>query len=1119
MIQLVVVFSPRRQSLQPASRSQSPQSVQSVPPKKPPPDPCDSSHTAYSGRTVGPLPDFFFWRGAILQCIHCIVLPATRAGSARIPRIRCRPLHTLHRLARRRLLRAASRLQKTNLAVDPLLGGGDRRSRAGGSAATRRRRNEQSEIAGLRQQLASLAKAVEALGAHRPRRLPSQQRRATPASNAGSLWSQVGDHFQQATQAGHDPSDDQVRALLQKLLRNNAPSGPASAPHSPGDDTPENNDSTQPGSWAAVVAKNKPKCQLWAADWPADVKILSLAAFKNLSECKASVVHCGSVREVSEATAWCKARAFTGITVVCTDSSAEHDSKVLVKTGSGSKLQDATLTFVGDGAPKRRALPTGFKDDTAEPNAPEVPTTLCRLTLAREFALPALYARVAAKPQCLPSALLGADAPKVLQTRGAATYESEVTCLIKVKEDWVPKLLALSLEVGAFVFRHRDASAAPPQWLTRPKEASPSDYWKQAKTEMDSTGGRLAYRPSKSSCLGIAGANSAAPGAQIPSWLADGCPRDWLSTDLGQWAETRGFTECGEYQRRGARRWAFRARPPTTVSELTQTFNFSSGISMSRATRRPNSAHPRAPAANTWGASPLPNPAPAQPPVVNPSPDAAVSSSPDADMGKEGETQNKRSPDAAVSSSPDADMGKEGDPSPPAKKHKPAPECFQSAPFADHFGVIECGGDGDCAYCTIAQGFYDVANKKSKNYVPADFRPKGRLQAQMRTLASKELVTHGPKYALPDGGGELAGQVSEAGHYANSQSLHALATATHAEFRIFAFDSKLSRWNFYVVASNSPKPKPRVVWMRLQAKHYQLLRPKGLGPPADLVKQWTTHAVYKPEHLEGEGHELDPDALSFLGLHSAAASARRGLASAPSRVSASASAQRVPGQCVDAEYAVGGHLKCPCGWPPSTKDVTFKQAKTHWRHCRGILPPKAAAADLAEFRSGLNAREAQLKTNRAKAKYCKWHAKLPAKARNAAHSLDLTKGSLEQRGWTYQCTGCRNYRTINHSMTIPCPSRPDRSVSALDFVAMVQPDRHKKFKTLQAQRQKRVRLRLKATYAADPNHWKKRYANLKANRPEAYARKRLLEDAASKAKRKRPKDAKRAAMRRAAASS
>jgi hypothetical protein len=89
----------------------------------------------------------------------------------------------------------------------------------------------------------------------------------------------------------------------------------------------------------------------------------------------------------------------------------------------------------------------------------------------------------------------------------------------------------------------------------------------------------------------------------------------------------------------------------------------------------------------------------------------------------------------------------------------------------------------------------------------------------------------------------------------------------------------------------------------------------------------------------------------------------------------------------------------------------------------------------------------------------------------------------------------------------------------LDFVAMVQPDRHKKFKTLQAQRQKRVRLRLKATYAADPNHWKKRYANLKANRPEAYARKRLLEDAASKAKRKRPKDAKRAAMRRAAASS
>ena len=311
-----------------------------------------------------------------------------------------------------------------------------------------------------------------------------------------------------------------------------------------------------------------------------------------------------------------------------------------------------------------------------------------------------------------------------------------------------------------------------------------------------------------------------------------------------------------------------------------------------------------------------------------------------------------------------------------------------------------------------------------------------------------------------------------------------------------------------------------MVWLRLQSKHYQLLRPKGLGPPAQFVKECMAHAVYKPEQLEGAGHQVDPDCLSFLGLHSLAASARRGSVSG---------AQNTPGQCVDA-YEYDSCLNCPCGWKPKKPSgkkrgqTADRQAKAHWRHCQGTLPPKGDPTNLAEFRRGMSAREALLKTDRSKGKYLNWRGKLSSKARSAAHSLDLTKASLVPRGWTYLCTACCNYHTINQTMTIPCPSRPDRSISALEFVKLAQPGRLKKFGEQSTRKNSKAKARLKAVFAANPDHWKQRYADLKQNRPQAYARKRALskprEDKANAAvskKRKRIREAKRAAKRKALA--
>ena len=108
-----------------------------------------------------------------------------------------------------------------------------------------------------------------------------------------------------------------------------------------------------------------------------------------------------------------------------------------------------------------------------------------------------------------------------------------------------------------------------------------------------------------------------------------------------------------------------------------------------------------------------------------------------------------------------------------------------------------------------------------------------------------------------------------AGTWADSVSLQALATASNLDLRIWAYDPKLKRWNYYLLVTADPKHKsPQVVYLRLQDEHYQLLVPRkaGQGPTDQVVKEWREVAIHKPTTLRGAGRSLDPDMLSCMGI-------------------------------------------------------------------------------------------------------------------------------------------------------------------------------------------------------------------------------------------------------------
>ena len=227
----------------------------------------------------------------------------------------------------------------------------------------------------------------------------------------------------------------------------------------------------------------------------------------------------------------------------------------------------------------------------------------------------------------------------------------------------------------------------------------------------------------------------------------------------------------------------------------------------------------------------------------------------------------------------------------PDKTHKRPKRDPAAHPPFDHFTLIDNDGQGDCAYLAIAMALADANKAKSKaKTVANDFAPGGRLQAQLRLLASKELGENPSRYFAPGDGrsSSVPNETATAGTWADSVSLSALFQASQIELRIWGFCAKDNRWVLYILAPFQPaKPKHTpVVWLHLKDQHYQWLKSKD-GISSDLVDTWVRSACYKPATLRGAGKsQFDPDAFDILGL---------AVPSSPARSVSACSSQ--PGSC------------------------------------------------------------------------------------------------------------------------------------------------------------------------------------------------------------------------------
>ena len=981
-------------------------------------------------------------------------LPARRARHSRVPGLRWR----------------RSRLCIYPEWPDPLLGGGQKR---GASKATQRRRDERNAILSVQQQLQTLAKEVAKLSSNRaaapkPRRRPRGQQSNTSSStstSSTSLWNRL----QSATAQGQALTDEQLIALFRSLM--------VEPSVSPAPTTPK--PATQPlkkapSSWAELlrsdntpkVAASPPKrLHLWQGAWPKPV--ISAQSLQKHALTEPIVVFCNSAEEFDASQAYIAARSATNITVVTchASESVELSDSILVEDKYGPVSRPGKIVYTGDHAPQRASLPTAFKDDeeasTATPAAAKADTVVCRLTLAKDFADKGLYERAAKRPATLPSIILGAEAKNILRVTSAAAYATEVTCLVTIRTSWLQNLEGFSFPKGAFGFKHFAAQTAPPQWFVRAEGMSNDAYWSMAIEARTKVQGRLAYRPSHKNSLGIVGATAQAENTILPRWFADKTPREWSTIQATTWATERGFSQVTDFNRLGARSWSFRGLPPTGVCEVQQTFTFKSGITVSKAFRGKPSPKAKTKPTSCWGA-PRDVPAKQSDTIDNITHTETVIEVPtgtpqppkeDADK----ENAGKRQPDNKSNVTTSKKLKAVASPEPP---------------FEPYFSTEECGGEGDCAPCSVATALKTILGKTS-NYTADDLKPKGRLQAQLRTITCLEMENNYTKYGFSSKAAAktAAKEYAKTGTYADSVFLHALAQASGAELRVWAFDNGAKVWKLYIVAPHTPQSgTPKVVWLRLQAQHYQWLRPGDTPLPDSKLKQWTKAAVYKPDanSLKGAGRKADSDALSCLGIARSVSSRQskvsaralsclgikpNSTASRPSgtRKAGSAASNRaarrrstasISSDCAilddvddtpSFETVRSLHYCCPCGWKPDiTLPRTCVQAISHWRRCQGHLPPKASPTARRDVVLRQAAKYRAQNAANAKAKFAVWRANIVKKKVSLEMAIckpnlevpsDYT-GSNPGSSTAYTCTRCGKVDLLSQFKRLPCSKRP-----------------------------------------------------------------------------------------------
>ncbi|CAK0865763.1 unnamed protein product [Prorocentrum cordatum] len=682
---------------------------------------------------------------------------------------------------------------------------------------------------------------------------PKKPRRPRRVAHEPPLLTELRGLLAQADRLKEPPSTSQiVEKLTAVLARAGAP--PSSSPAGPRGPAP------------AAAAKLSPPPQgqrsfhkVWALDW-GGAKIIQATAAPKATIIEPVVIACQSDHDYDKVMEW---RRATGCTVACTfvvfNSAKAPLSDVLVEGPRGPTTQKAWLEGVGSGAPVRSKLPQSVKDDTAEP-APKVATFSVRITVSDAYAENALFGRARQEPLALPALVFSPEACKHIQrVKAAIDYTSEVTCVAIVRETGRSDIMGGSLPTG--VFCNEQGTTLVPRWFPQKSEETASVYYNRVLQLATGASGRLVFRPSLDAALGVVAKKVIIDADSVgPRWCIQRAPEGWTNTDeVEAWITARGFVNVSSVARSGRRRWFFRGDLADCPDR--SAFQFSSGVTVSMVLSGPKkkrddeASKPK----STWGA-PASKHAPAAP-------------TPEAEGGDHAMDTAEAAPAAEPAgtppaSTPAAGTGRKGPPLAGAPKDKKA-KTTPPKPFAEHFDTVDCGGAGDCFYLSSSRGIHALS-RHPKALKKEDTDPGGNMQASLRLIMASELRKRPKHYDVPQIA-DIVEKLSTAGQAATSMTVHATAVGSSTEFAIWA-KSPSGHWTLYL----PPKPPAgskykQAVWLVLESRHYQWLRPKAAAPlTKEKDKEWRAAALPYPTDFTGAGRgTTDPDleaAKELLGI-------------------------------------------------------------------------------------------------------------------------------------------------------------------------------------------------------------------------------------------------------------
>ena len=205
----------------------------------------------------------------------------------------------------------------------------------------------------------------------------------------------------------------------------------------------------------------------------------------------------------------------------------------LVHGLQGPRQQSATVEVFGENPPRLKPLPSSFRNDLAATKA-ESKT----LSLPRSFSHETLFQEAERGPHFLPSLLLGLPESSPCKPVLPSHTDPKSLASNPFSESEASGLLAFSLPTGAFISRHHAGDR--PQWVPRPPGASSGDYLAAAKGFAAASAGRVVYRSSTSTPLGVVTSQSLDSSAP-PRWYLSGASPFWTEDDVLSWASGRGF--------------------------------------------------------------------------------------------------------------------------------------------------------------------------------------------------------------------------------------------------------------------------------------------------------------------------------------------------------------------------------------------------------------------------------------------------------------------------------------------------------------------------------------------------------------------------------------------------